>query len=138
MSIHLLPPRRFELTPLRFTDSARFRTHLLSNQIPFKATIYEEFYTEKIVPWVHYVRPFCLLPPTLALTTSSCQVPVRMDYSDLYNSLTFFSEHEALAEEIAQAGKEWAETHWRTVDMQAFVFRLLLEYGRVMDMAREE
>jgi hypothetical protein len=36
--------------------SARFRSHLLSNQIPFKATIYEEFYADRIQPWLHYVR----------------------------------------------------------------------------------
>jgi hypothetical protein len=69
-----------------------------------------------------------------------------MDYADLYNLLTFFSgssdpqrtgNHDALGEEIAKAGREWAETHWRVVDMQAYVFRLLLEYGRVMDLARE-
>ncbi|GAA5868829.1 hypothetical protein JCM8547_002841 [Rhodosporidiobolus lusitaniae] len=107
--------------------SARFRTHLMSNQVPFKATIYEEFYTSKIQPWLHYV-------------------PVKMDYSDLYNILTFFSgaddaqrtgNHDDLAEEIAKAGREWAETHWRVVDMQAYVFRLLLEYGRVLDPERE-
>jgi hypothetical protein len=74
-----------------------------------------------------------------------------MDYSDLYNLLTFFSgsspdsttgeragNHDHLAEEIAMAGRDWAEKHWRVVDMQAYVFRLLLEYGRVMDLAREE
>ncbi|GAA5833820.1 hypothetical protein JCM11251_005974 [Rhodosporidiobolus azoricus] len=107
--------------------SARFRTHLLGNQLPFKATIYEEWYTSRIQPWVHYI-------------------PVRMDYSDLYNLLSFFDgdltperkgHHDKLAEEIAHAGKEWAETHWREVDMQAYVFRLLLEYARVLDPARE-
>ncbi|GAA5896669.1 hypothetical protein JCM6882_005755 [Rhodosporidiobolus microsporus] len=107
--------------------SARFRTHLLSNQLPLKATIYEEWYTNRIQPWVHYI-------------------PLRMDYSDLYNLLAFFDgdlsaerkgHHDKLAEEIAMAGKEWAETHWRTVDMQAYVFRLLLEYARVLDPARE-
>ncbi|GAA6003242.1 hypothetical protein JCM10207_001821 [Rhodosporidiobolus poonsookiae] len=108
--------------------SARFRAHLLSNQVPFKATIYQEWYSDRIMPWVHYV-------------------PTRMDYADLYNLLAFFDggldpatregNHDDLAEEIALAGKEWAETHWRVVDMQAYLFRLLLEYGRVLDPARE-
>ncbi|GAA5960086.1 hypothetical protein JCM21900_003431 [Sporobolomyces salmonicolor] len=108
--------------------SARFRTHLFSNQLPFKATIYEEWYSSRIQEWVHYV-------------------PVRVDYSDLYNLLAFFDggldassrqgHHDALAEEIAMAGKEWAKTHWRWEDMRAYVFRLLLEYGRIMNLARE-
>ncbi|BGP43474.1 hypothetical protein JCM10449v2_007509 [Rhodotorula kratochvilovae] len=107
--------------------SARFRAHLLSNQVPFKATIYEEHYSTRIQPWLHYV-------------------PVRVDYSDLYNILAFFDggldaqrsgNHDALAEEIAMAGREWAERFWRTEDMQAYLFRLLLEYGRLLDPARE-
>ena len=34
--------------------------------------------------------------------------------------------------EIADAGKEWSMTHWRTEDMVAYVFRLYLEWGRLV------
>ncbi|GAA6036975.1 hypothetical protein JCM8097_005487 [Rhodosporidiobolus ruineniae] len=107
--------------------SARFRTHLLSNQVPLKSTIYQEWYSDKIQPFLHYV-------------------PIKLDYSDLYNVLAFFDggldeqrtgNHDALAEKIAIAGREWAEMHWRIVDMQAYVFRLLLEYARLFDPERE-
>jgi len=46
-------------------------------------------------------------------------VPVQTDYSDLYPIMAFFlgdehgqGGHDALAKEIATAGKKWAETHW--------------------------
>jgi hypothetical protein len=62
--------------------------------------------------------------------------------------------HDDLAEEIAVAGREWAETSWRAEDMKACesssslraeailthytdMFRLLLEYARVMDPERD-
>ncbi|GAA5998833.1 uncharacterized protein JCM10292_005732 [Rhodotorula paludigena] len=107
--------------------SARFRAHLSSNQVPLKATIYTEWQTPRLQPWLHYV-------------------PVRLDYSDVYNILAFFDggldaertgNHDDLAEEIATAGKEWAQKFWRSTDMQAYLFRLLLEYARVMDPERE-
>ncbi|KAM0756101.1 hypothetical protein T439DRAFT_296122 [Meredithblackwellia eburnea MCA 4105] len=107
--------------------SARFRTHLLSNQIPFKSTRYPEWYSDKIEPWLHYV-------------------PLKQDYSDLYNILAFFSgdmtperdgHHDDLAEQIAVAGKDWAQRFWRQEDTKAYLFRLMLEYARVMDRTRD-
>lgn len=102
-------------------------------------------------------------------------VPVRIDYADVYNLLAFFDggmdeertgNHDDLAEEIANAGAEWARTHWRDIDMQACeliiyadvstdrsskvmqltkcalfcsdVFRLTLEWARLIDPAREK
>ncbi|KAL8291565.1 hypothetical protein RQP46_002543 [Phenoliferia psychrophenolica] len=100
--------------------SARFRTHLLSNQVPLKATRYPEFYSGRIQPWVHY--------------------------SDLYNIMGFFSgdlsrervgNHDAMAESIAVAGRSWAEHFWRPQDTQVYLMRLLLEYARLVDPTRE-
>ena len=71
---------------------------------------------------------------------------VRILSSDLYNIMAFFDggldaartgHHDHLAQEIAEAGRDWAETHWRHVDMQAYIFRLLLEWHRVLDPARD-
>lgn len=76
-----------------------------------------------LIPWVHYV-------------------PVQVDYSDLYNIMSFFSGppshngsqmirdggNDELAKAIAEAGRQFGEEHWRWVDMQGYMFRLLLEY----------
>lgn len=51
-------------------------------------------------------------------------VPIKVDYSDLYDVMTFFvgtpdgrGSHDAIASKLAAQGKEWARTHWRKEDM---------------------
>lgn len=69
--------------------------------------IFPEWYSERIMPWVHYV-------------------PVKIDYTDLYDLMAFFAGdldgkggHDDLAKQIAYNGKQWTEQHWRWEDMQA-------------------
>lgn len=52
-------------------------------------------------------------------------IPVKVDYSDLYDILAFFiggpdgrNGHDQLGRKIAKQGQEWAKYHWREVDMQ--------------------
>jgi hypothetical protein len=63
--------------------------------------------------------------------------PIQVDYSDLYNVISFFSGPPAsqgsggndnLAREIFEAARKFGEEHWRWEDMQGYMFRLLLEY----------
>lgn len=89
-----------------------------------------------MIPWVHYVVSL----RTVDGDWTDIQ-PVQVDYSDLYNIMSFFSgspshdgNHTAreagnddLAREIAEAGRKFGEDHWRWVDMQGYMFRLLLE-----------
>ncbi|OCF46102.1 hypothetical protein I317_00192 [Kwoniella heveanensis CBS 569] len=120
--------------------SARFERLLASGSLVFKSTIYPEWWTDRVQPWVHYV-------------------PIQLDYSDLYDAMVFFQgDHHsanadsdpeseshahsgggesALAREIAEAGKEWARTHWRKEDLVAYMFRLYLEWGRLMAPDRD-
>ncbi|ORY21979.1 hypothetical protein BCR39DRAFT_474188 [Naematelia encephala] len=100
--------------------SARFKRLLTSGSLIFKSTIMPEWWTDRIQPWVHYV-------------------PIQMDYSDLYDALTFFRPDPAhpgaeatLGADIAAEGREWSLTHWRKEDMVAYVFRLYLEWGRLV------
>ena len=44
----------------------------------------------------------------------------------------------ALASDIASAGKEWSATHWRKEDMVAYVFRLYLEWARLVAPSRSK
>ena len=61
--------------------------------------------------------------------------PVQVDYSDVYNIMSFFvgspdhrtPGHEKVAKEIAERAKSFGLNHWRWEDMQAYMFRLLLE-----------
>ena len=105
--------------------SGRFRRLMLSNGAVMKATIFQEFWTDWAIPWLHFI-------------------PVQIDYSDLWDILAFFrggpdgeGGHDALAREIGQAGKEWAKLHMRWEDIEAYTFRQMLEYGRLYNGDKE-
>ncbi|KAJ7601127.1 glycosyl transferase family 90-domain-containing protein [Mycena floridula] len=105
--------------------SGRFKRLMTSKAVIFKSTVYPEWYTERIAPWLHYV-------------------PVQVDLSDLHDVLVFFrgdaeghGAHENLARKIALEGRAWSRSFWRREDMVAYFFRLMLEYARVMSPDRE-
>lgn len=96
--------------------SGRFHRLLSSNSVVLKSTIFPEWYSGWIQPWVHYV-------------------PIKIDYSDLFDVMAFFSGdlegrngHEEEAKKIAAAGKEYTAKHWRYEDMEVYFFRLALEW----------
>ncbi|KAH7094222.1 hypothetical protein BKA62DRAFT_663177 [Auriculariales sp. MPI-PUGE-AT-0066] len=109
--------------------SSRFRRLMSRNSLVLKATIYPEWWTARSQPWVHYV-------------------PIKQDYSDLYDVLAFFRGlppsptgeeypgYDELAEKIATAGRRWTEEYWRDEDVTAYAWRLYLEYARVMSLDR--
>ncbi|KAG2068523.1 hypothetical protein BDR04DRAFT_1208651 [Suillus decipiens] len=104
--------------------SGRFKRLMTSNSLVFKSSIYPEWFMDRVAPWVHYV-------------------PVQIDLSDLYDTLTFFrgglqgeGAHEDLAKKIAAAGREWSQIYWRKEDLTAYMFRLFLEYARVSSLDR--
>ncbi|SGY20428.1 BQ5605_C016g08044 [Microbotryum silenes-dioicae] len=99
--------------------SGRFHRLMRSNTMVLKSTIFPEWYTDRIQPWLHYV-------------------PVKVDYTDLIPIMAFFmgdlegrGAHDYLGERIATRGRLWTEMYWRYEDMQAYFLRLVLEYGRV-------
>lgn len=106
--------------------SGRFRRLMLSNGAVLKATIFQEFWTDWAVPWLHFI-------------------PLQVDYSDIHDVMAFFrggpsgeNAHDDLAREIAMAGKAWARKHMRWEDIEAYTFRQFLEYGRLYNADRED
>jgi len=89
--------------------------------------VFSEWYAGRIQPWLHYV-------------------PVKLDYTDIYDILAFFKgdidgmgrDHDEMADILARAGHKWSLTFWRQEDMIAYMFRLSLEYARVMSPERNE
>lgn len=85
---------------------------MTSNSLIFKSTVFPEWYTNRIAPWVHYI-------------------PVQVDLSDAFDILTFFrgngidgdNSHDDLARKIALAGRHWSRTYWRREDLTAYMFR---------------
>ncbi|KAG7096513.1 hypothetical protein E1B28_003942 [Marasmius oreades] len=115
--------------------SSRFKRLISSGSVVFKATVYNEWWTDRIQPWVHYV-------------------PVQVDFSDLWDIFVFFrgviglgdssgdeegasGAHDELAKEIGDHGYEWSRAFWRREDMVAYNFRLLLEYARATSRNRD-
>ncbi|CAK7241915.1 MAG: hypothetical protein STHCBS139747_003388 [Sporothrix thermara] len=100
--------------------SGRYLAFLKSSSLPIKATIWKEWHDSRLVAWQHFV-------------------PMDSRYGDWYGLMDFFlgQDGDAVAEKIATAGREWAARVLRREDMQVYVFRLLLEYARVLDEKRE-
>ncbi|KAJ6555186.1 glycosyl transferase family 90-domain-containing protein [Mycena vulgaris] len=104
--------------------SSRFKRLMNSGSLIFKATAYPEWFTDRIAPWVHYI-------------------PVQNSYADLLDALVFFrgdpagaGAHDEMARRIAGAGREWSRRYWRKEDLTAYMYRLFLEYARVMSADR--
>jgi hypothetical protein len=92
----------------------------MGGSLLFKSSINPEWWSDRIQPWVHYV-------------------PINIDYSDLHDAFTYFhgdvrgvGGNPELAERMAKEGQKWAKTHWRRVDMAAYMSRLYLEWARLV------
>ncbi|KAI0976864.1 hypothetical protein F4678DRAFT_414854 [Xylaria arbuscula] len=107
---------------------------LRSNSVPVVSSIFQQWFTERLMPWVHFI-------------------PIDTRYHALHSTLSYFIGLDGRgtlngrkqitpgrtedAKWIAQAGRKWAEKAIRKEDMEVYLFRLLLEWGRVIDDHRE-
>ncbi|OAX36469.1 glycosyltransferase family 90 protein [Rhizopogon vinicolor AM-OR11-026] len=113
--------------------SGRFLALLSSESAVIKSTIWREFFSDWLQPWLHYI-------------------PLSSSYAEIYNIHAFYSgptpstleaanltakhtmrssEGDRHLQRIARAGRQWKKTIGRTVDMEVYVYRLCLEYGRL-------
>ncbi|RFU33926.1 hypothetical protein B7463_g2435, partial [Scytalidium lignicola] len=102
--------------------SGRFYAFLRSKSLVFKMALFKEWHEEWLKPWVHYI-------------------PWSLKGDEWVESVRWFdadSEGRAEAERIALQSRSWANKVLRNEDMEAWFFRLLLEYGRLVDDDREE
>jgi len=135
--------------------SAHFLAFMASQSAVLKSTVYREFFSDWIQPWLHYI-------------------PITQTYNDLYNIHSFFSgppksalevarqvypnlttplpppdgtaqssiylgEHDGdkRLKMIARAGRHWKKTQTRRIDQEIYVYRLCLEWGRLWSENRE-
>ncbi|EMD36971.1 glycosyltransferase family 90 protein [Gelatoporia subvermispora B] len=123
--------------------SGRFFSFMESDSAVLKSTVYREFFSDWIQPWLHYI-------------------PLSQSYQEIYNIHAFFSgatqatleaanattlrtpsaqqhsvDGDRRLRRIARAGKQWKRTIGRRVDMEAYVYRLCLEYARLWSDDRE-
>ena len=111
--------------------SGRFIPFLQSRSLPFKSALFREWYSSRLTPWLHFV-------------------PQDVRLHDVYSTLIYFmgmksnlggrepqvGAHEREAAYIAEQGREWANQILRKEDMEIYMFRLLLEWGRLTDDRR--
>ncbi|KAK3341320.1 glycosyltransferase family 90 protein [Lasiosphaeria hispida] len=108
-----------------------------SASVPFQASIFKEWYSERLRAWIHFV-------------------PVDLRFHALHSTLAYFTGFNNNQGEIvngrevkmaprleegrwiAEQGRRWANTAIRRDDMETYLFRLLLEWGRVVDDRREQ
>lgn len=110
--------------------SGRFLPFLESRSLPLKFTsVFTEWWSDRVFAYQHFV-------------------PVTLE--SIYDVLTYFlglpasedasksEAHPKEAQAIAKQGEAWAKRALRKDDMKIYLFRLLLEYGRLVDDQRDE
>lgn len=107
--------------------SGRFLPFLESRSLLYRAAVFRIWYDERLQAWHHYV------PADLRLG------------SGFWSVFEFFgggsndknSQGPDMAKKIADQGRDWARKALRKEDLQIYMFRLLLEWGRVTHDKRE-
>jgi hypothetical protein len=99
--------------------SGRFYSFLKSRSLTYKMGLFREWHAEWLKPWVHYI-------------------PLSLKGDEHLDLVAWFGENGKEARRIAERSTEWHDRVLRNVDFEVWFFRLLLEYGRVVDEGREE
>ncbi|KAG9829061.1 hypothetical protein KCU77_g13913, partial [Aureobasidium melanogenum] len=92
-----------------------------SHSLVFKMAVFREWHAEWLKPWIHYV-------------------PLSLRAEEALESVRYFGAEEIgkdMAIEMAERGREWSNKVLRNEDFEVWFFRLLLEYGRLVDDNRE-
>jgi len=107
--------------------SGRFLPFIQSHSLVFRVAAFRQWFDERLTAWKHFV-------------------PVDSRMHDIWDLLAYFggigkdahNAHTKEAEMVAEDGREWAGKVLRKEDMEIYMFRLLLEWGRIVDDNRQE
>ncbi|KAF2018248.1 glycosyltransferase family 90 protein, partial [Aaosphaeria arxii CBS 175.79] len=103
-------------------DGGEFTRALENGLVTLRGSVYRQWYDARIKPWVHYV-------------------PMDNTFIDLLGIMEYFLPwsvgHDEQARKIAKTGQKWARKVLRREDMLIYVYRLILEFARVVDDSRE-
>lgn len=119
--------------------SGRFLAFLQSRSLPFKTALFREWYDERVTAWQHFVPVDARLHAvwsTLAYFAGiDGTLPGRSGRGK--GRKVEWAPHLMEGERIAEQGREWAGRVLRKEDMEIYLFRVLLEWGRLTDDGRE-
>ncbi|KAK2606375.1 hypothetical protein QQS21_003194 [Conoideocrella luteorostrata] len=108
---------------------------LRSQSLPFISTIFQTWYSDRLTPWLHFVP---VDPRYQALHTTLLYFTGTANKAKMNNINTYIKGRSSDAEWIAQQGQRWASKVLQKKDMEIYLFRLLLEWGRLIDDRRDE
>ena len=101
--------------------SGRWIAFLQSRGVPFKLALFREWFDSRLIAWRHFVP-----------------LDVRLRDRDFTRVVDWFMAEEnwVWGKKIADWGREWSMGTLRNEDAEIYMFRLLLEYARVMNDER--
>jgi hypothetical protein len=121
--------------------SGRWHAFLQSKSLGLKATIFREWHDSRLMAWRHFVPVdnryddvYALLSYFIGYGDPSMEHAVE---SDDLNPEVYVTPHGREAQTLARQGREWANKVLRRDDIEVYMFRLLLEYGRLVDDNRD-
>jgi len=113
--------------------SQKFIAFLGSNSLPFRSSIFQSWYDDRLTPWLHFVPQDVRLQSVHSTLAYFMGLSGRIKGKDIdLPPMT----GEAMF--IASQGQKWAQKVLRKEDMEVYFFRLLLEWGRVVDDRRND
>lgn len=138
-------------------DAGEFIQRLKMGTVNLRASVYRNWYDSRLWPWLHYVPMdntfmdvYGIMEYFLGTSTPEhSPAPVPNDVGFSPDDDTWLSEeleitkrngqngHDNEARHIAQYGMDWANKVLRKEDMLIYIYRLLLEYARIIDDSRE-
>ena len=105
-----------------------------SNSVPLVSTIFRSWYTERVQPYLHFVP---VDPRYHSLHTTYLYFTGTAGKGKINGRDTKLKGRPDDGEWIAREGKKWARQALGEKDMEAYLFRLLLEWGRLIDDNRD-
>lgn len=132
--------------------SHNFLPFLQSRSLPFRTALFRNWYEDRLVAWKHFVPLDVRLHGVWSTLAYFAGVRTFVDVEGEEGGAgggsgmqdretvaqTVIQENIAEGEKIAEAGREWAGRVLRKEDMEVYLFRLLLEWGRLTDDRRDE
>ena len=114
--------------------SQLMRTLRSSGSIPFLSTVFRSWYTERLQPYLHFVP---IDPRFHALHSTYLYFTGTTDRAQVNGKDAKLKGASNDAEWIAREGHKWTEKAVGKKDMEVYLFRLLLEWGRLLDEKRD-
>lgn len=118
--------------------SGRFLPFLQSHSLPLKTGLFRQWFDSRVISWVHFVPIDIRLHGLWSTLAYFAGVPSpAADQNNPNEPAMRMPAHDKEGSWIAKKGSQWAETALRKEDMEIYMFRLLLEWGRLTDDQRD-